>query len=122
MRRFFVLHARMQQFLKVWSGIDRRSYERGSTSVVQAEWLRRLQAELGNDHMDDAALRARLQTNFATLEAFASALHQMAIDGHPGRPELTRFLPAHSGGAPAVDIDSLRVAAVFVTGASLNAG
>jgi flavin-dependent dehydrogenase len=122
MRRFFVLHARMQQFLKVWSGIDRRSYERGSTSVVQAEWLRRLQAELGNDPMDDAALRARLQINFATLEAFASALHQMAIDGHPGRPELTRFLPAHSGGAPAVDIDPLRVAAVFVTGASLNAG
>jgi flavin-dependent dehydrogenase len=115
MRRFFVLHARMQQFLKVWSDIDGRPYERGCASVVDAEWLRRLQAELGNDPMDDEALRARLLTNFVTLEAFASALRQMAIDDHPGRSELARFLPALSGGAPAVDIDPLRVGVVART-------
>jgi hypothetical protein len=115
MRRFFVLHARMQQFLKVWSDIDGRPYERGCASVVDAEWLRRLQAELGNDPMDDEALRARLLTNFVTLEAFASALRQMAIDDHPGRSELARFLPALSGGAPALDIDPLRVGVVART-------
>jgi flavin-dependent dehydrogenase len=122
MRRFFVLHARMQQFLKVWNAIDERRYARGWTSVVDAEWLRRLQAELGDGPMDDEALRARLLANFATLEAFASALQQMAIDGHPGRPELTRVLPVLSGGAAPVDIDPLRVAPVGATDVTLNAG
>jgi flavin-dependent dehydrogenase len=122
MRRFFVLHARMQQFLNVWNAIDERRYARGWTSVVDAEWLRRLQAELGDGPMDDDALRARLIANFATLEAFASALQQMAIDGHPGRPELTRVLPALSGGAAPVDIDPLRVAPVGATDVTLNAG
>jgi hypothetical protein len=122
MRRFFVLHARMQQFLNAWSDIDGRCYERGWTSVVDVEWLRRLQAELGNDPMDDETLRARLLTNFSTLEAFASALRQMAIGDHPGRSELTRFLPALSGVAPDLDVDPLRVPAVGAAGVSLNAG
>ena len=36
MRRFFVLHARMQQFLKAWNDIDARNYGAGFTSVVDA--------------------------------------------------------------------------------------
>jgi flavin-dependent dehydrogenase len=116
MRRFFVLHARMQQFLKAWSDIDRRCYEGGWASVVQAEWLCRLQAELGDRPMEDGALQARLQTNFALLEAFAAALRRMALDGHPGHPALQRFLPALSVHASSVAIDPLRVAAVGASG------
>ena len=56
MRRFFVLHARMQQFLKAWNGIDGRELRAGFTSVVTPDWLRRLQAELGGPPMPEDAL------------------------------------------------------------------
>lgn len=106
MRRFFVLHARMQQFLKAWSDIDTRDYGAGFASVVTADWLRQLQAELDGPLLDDDALRARLHTNFALLEQFARALQAVARTDHEGRPELNRF--SLSSGDE-MDVESLRV-------------
>jgi flavin-dependent dehydrogenase len=114
MRRFFLLHARMQQFLKAWNDVDARDYGAGFTSVVAPDWLRRLQADLGQPVIDDAALRARLDTNFALLEQFARALQAIARQDHGARPELARYLlpmEIESAGIdPPVDIDQLRVA------------
>jgi flavin-dependent dehydrogenase len=110
MRRFFVLHARMQQFLKAWNDIDARDYGAGFASVVTAEWLRRLQAELGGPRLGDDALRARLHTNFALLEQFARALQAIARAEHKERQELSRFLLRTSAGADEIDVEPLRVA------------
>ena len=113
MRRFFVLHARMQQFLKAWNGIDARNYGAGFTSVVTPEWLRRLQAELGGPLLGDDELRTRLDMNFALLERFARALQSIARSEHGERPELLRFLlPSAGADGPHVEIDiePLRVA------------
>jgi hypothetical protein len=112
MRRFFVLHARMQQFLNAWNGIDARDYGAGFTSVVTPEWLRRLQAELGGPAVGDDALRARLHTNFALLEQFARALQAIAREDHGERQELSRFspLPGPSWTTDdGLDIEPLRV-------------
>ena len=112
MRRFFVLHARMQQFLKAWNGIDARDYGAGFTSVVTPEWLRRLQAELGGPLLDDEALRARLHTNFALLEQFARALQAIAREEHGERQELSRLSAARGrpdGSHGGLDIEPLRV-------------
>jgi flavin-dependent dehydrogenase len=110
MRRFFVLHARMQQFLRAWNVIDQRDYGAGFASVVTAEWLRQLQAELGGPLLEDHALRARLHTNVALLERFARALQAIARADHGERQELSRFLvPAGAAGGE-IDIESLRVA------------
>jgi hypothetical protein len=114
MRRFFVLHARMQQFLREWSDVDAGHYGAGFTSVVAPAWLRRLQAELGQPLVEDAALRARLDSNFALLEQFARALQAFAREDHGERPELARyFLPTDPGSAgtvPVMDVEPLRVA------------
>jgi hypothetical protein len=108
MRRFFVLHARMQQFLKAWSEIDSGDYGAGATSVVAPEWLRRLQAELGGPILDDVALRSRLETNFVTLERFAATLQALASATHGDRPEFVRMRVQANSDA-AVEIDALRV-------------
>ena len=125
MRRFFVLHARMQQFLKAWSQIDARDYGAGFTSVVAPEWLRRLQADLGQPVIDDAALRARLDANFAQLERFARALQAIARRDHGARPELARFLVGTEtdshGIEPSVDVDPLRVSGAFQNSAPNSA-
>jgi hypothetical protein len=110
MRRFFVLHARMQQFLKAWNDIDTRDYGAGFTSVVTAEWLRRLQAELDGSPLADDALRARLHTNFALLEQFARELQAIARTEHGDRQELNRFLLSTGAGGDEMDIEPLRVA------------
>jgi flavin-dependent dehydrogenase len=109
MRRFFVLHARMQQFLKAWSDIDTRDYGAGFASVVTADWLRQLQAELGGPLLDDEVLRARLHTNFALLEQFARALQAVARMEHGDRQELNRFLLPAVVEAYEMDIEPLRV-------------
>ena len=44
--------------------------------------------------MDDGALRARLDANFALLERFARALQAIARQDHGARPELARYLQA----------------------------
>jgi hypothetical protein len=110
MRRFFVLHARMQQFLKAWNAIDARSYGAGFASVVTAEWLRRLQADLDGPPQEDDALRARLQTNFALLEQFARELQAIARMEHRDRPDLNRVLLPAGAGGDEMDIEPLRVA------------
>jgi flavin-dependent dehydrogenase len=118
MRRFFVLHARMQQFLKAWDGIDTSRYGSGFTSVVAPEWLRVLQADLGQPAIDDAALRARLDANFVLLEQFARALQVIAREDHGERPELARYLlPVGTGSAgiePLLDVGPLRVGDAFL--------
>ena len=38
MRRFYVLHARMQQFLKAWNDIDTRDYGGGSSSSLRVRF------------------------------------------------------------------------------------
>jgi len=112
MRRFFVLHARMQQFLRAWNDIDARNYGAGFTSVVAPDWLRLLQGELGGPPLEDDALRARLHANFALLEEFARALQAVACTEHGERPELSRYLlhPADQGEIrEEIDIEPLRV-------------
>jgi flavin-dependent dehydrogenase len=110
MRRFFVLHARMQQFLKAWSDIDARNYGAGFTSVVTPEWLRRLQAELGGECLENDAMRRRLDANFVLLEQFASALQSIAREDHGGRAELSRFAMSPAGDSDGIDVEPLRVA------------
>ena len=110
MRRFFVLHARMQQFLKAWNDIHTRDYGAGFSSVVTAEWLRRLQAELDGPPLGDDALRTRLHANLALLEQFARELQAIARVEHGDRQELNRFLLPWAPGADEIDMEPLRVA------------
>ncbi len=94
MKRFFILHARMQVFLRTWDQRDKARYARGFTNVVALEDLRRLQAALGALPMSDDDLRVTLQANFELLERFARALQRLAsaVD-----PALGRFVaPAAS--------------------------
>jgi flavin-dependent dehydrogenase len=85
MRRFFVLHARMQQLLREWDRADAGStYSPESTSVVDVDWLRRLQASLGDPLMSDEELRATLSANFELLENFAAGWQAHASQRHPG--------------------------------------
>jgi hypothetical protein len=58
--------------------------------------------------LDDAALRERLETNFAALERFASTLQALASSTHGDRPEFAR-LRVHAAAGPAAEIDALRV-------------
>jgi flavin-dependent dehydrogenase len=90
MRRFFVLHARMQQFLKAWYTADGATiYEPAAPNVVDVGFLRHLQASLGGPSVEDEELRRRLEDNYALLEAFAATWHAIATDRHPG---LARFV------------------------------
>src|SRR4029077_382799 len=91
MRRFFVLHARMQQFLKAWSVADAGTvYEAAAVNVVDVDWLRAWQASLDDPLMDDAALRARLDANYPQLEAFARTWQALPLQ----RPPPVRRAPA----------------------------
>ena len=85
MRRFFLLHARMQQFLRAWYEADRgTAYGYESPNVVDVEYLRVLQSSLGDSMMPDEPLRQRLTSNFALLEAFARTWQSIALERHPG--------------------------------------
>jgi flavin-dependent dehydrogenase len=110
MRRFFVLHARMQQFVNAWNAVDARNYGAGFASVVTAEWLRRLQAELDGPPLADDALRDRLHTNFAVLEQFARELQAIARVEHGDRQELNRFLLSEGADGDEINVEPLRVA------------
>jgi flavin-dependent dehydrogenase len=83
MRRFFLLHARMQRFFRGWDLIDDGDYASDATSVVDVPWLGRLQASLGDPLMDDDALRKRLAGNLALLEGFAYTWETIARERHP---------------------------------------
>jgi len=100
MRRFFVLHARMQQFLKAWDRADAgSSYAHASANVIDVEFLRRLQAALGDPIVDDDVLRRRLAENYALLEAFARTWQAIAAERHPALP---RFVAAAGPGEQGV--------------------
>ncbi len=109
MRRFFVLHARMQQLLNAWDRADQERYAAAAVNVVDVEALRQLQGSLADPPMDDEALRGRLERNYALLEGFARTWQAMAAERHPA---LARFLTTDGTGAsPAeLDIDALRLA------------
>jgi hypothetical protein len=91
MRRFFVLHARMQQLLRAWDLADMREYQDDFTNIVSVDFLRELQANLDGPIMEDEALRARLDRNFALLERFASTWQSFALERCPSLP---RFVAA----------------------------
>jgi len=84
MRRFFVLHARMQQFLRAWDVADTHVYSGEFANVVDVEFLRVWQAALAGPAMEDAALRLRLESNLAFLERFASSWQSFALSRTPG--------------------------------------
>jgi hypothetical protein len=61
MRRFFVLHAHVQQLLKAWDRADAgSSYAHAATNVIDVELLRRLQTTLGDPIVEDDVLRRQL--------------------------------------------------------------
>jgi flavin-dependent dehydrogenase len=108
MRRFSVLHARMQQFLRAWDRADAGSvYMLAAANVVDVDFLRRLQAGLGDPMMDDEALRERLDANFALLERFARTWQSVAVERNPA---LGASVPTESGECGALlDVGSLRL-------------
>ena len=109
MRRFFVLHARMQQFFRAWDRADAGAiYAAAAPNVVDVELLRRAAGQPRRpDAMDDDALASGWTTNFALLEAFARTL---AGDGAPsGIPRCARVRLRRAAAAP-VDAARHRVA------------
>lgn len=104
MKRFFVLHARMQTFLNQWDRVDTSTYAHGSTNVVLVDFLRVLQGELTAPKMDDEALRLKLHANLAMLERLAKSLHGAASERHP---ELARHAPPTSPDTAPLDIGPL---------------
>jgi hypothetical protein len=79
MRRFFVLHARMQQFFKAWDRADPGVHSHAALSVIDVDFLRLLQASLGDAVVDDQPLRQRLEANYALLETFARTWQEIAL-------------------------------------------
>ena len=82
--------------------LERRStpadYGAGFTSVVDVEFLRRLQADLGEPPMDDAALRARLDDQFRAARAFrAHAGRRSPRQDRGAHPDLARYLAGSAG-------------------------
>jgi len=90
MRRFFVLHARMQSFFHAWDRADQRTYADAGRNVLDLGFLKHLMSSLNGPMMDDDALRARLEENYALLEAFAQSWQGVAAEDYPG---LARFVP-----------------------------
>jgi flavin-dependent dehydrogenase len=107
LRKFFVLHARMQRLLNAWYHADPGGYEGAAPNIADVDFLRTLQAALGGPRLDDAALRERLDANYALLESFADVWQRMAAERDPA---LGRFvaLPADGYIVP-LDIAPLRL-------------
>ena len=108
LRRFFVLHARMQQLFNAWGRVDHGTYRDARANVLDVTRLRHLQNSLDDPPMDDAALRERLDRNVAWLESFARSWQAMAAAADPG---LGRYVPA-AGGTDCADIAPLRLAEI----------
>jgi hypothetical protein len=111
MRRFFVLHARMQSFFRAWDRADQRSYADAGRNVLDLGFLRQLMSSLNGPMMDDDSLRARLDDNYALLEAFAQSWQAIAAEDYP---DLARFVPGR-GGAATLDLGPVRLAPTRVT-------
>jgi flavin-dependent dehydrogenase len=109
LRRFFVLHARMQQFLRAWDVADLRVYSGGFVNIVDVEFLRELQAGLAGPPMEDAALRHTLESNLALLERFASSWQSFALSRTPG---LASFVPSR---------EPMNISPLFLTGRAPSA-
>ena len=110
MRRFFVLHARMQQFLRTWYEADSGTvYGFETPNVVDVEYLGTLQSSLADAVMEDDPLRRRLEGNLALLEAFARSWQAIALERHPS---LRRAVDADAG--PMLDVGCLRLTPVEV--------
>jgi hypothetical protein len=107
LRRFFVLHARMQSFFRAWNAADDNSASGpAALNIVDVDFLRRLQADLAIPHMQDEPLRARLDANLALLEAFARTWQRVAAERHPS---LARFVTDSESLAPSLDVAPLRI-------------
>jgi flavin-dependent dehydrogenase len=91
MRRFVVLHARMQSLLRAWDVADPSVYRDAWANVLSVDFLKTLQAELDTPRLDEEALRARLEQNFRSLERFAGAIQGLAAKTSP---ELGRYVTA----------------------------
>jgi flavin-dependent dehydrogenase len=89
MRRFFVLHSRMQQCFRAWDLADANQYEAAFTNVTFVDALFRLQEDLAGPLLDDGALRARLEENFALLERLSRSWQALAATVDPS---LARFV------------------------------
>jgi flavin-dependent dehydrogenase len=89
MRRFIVLHARMQSLLREWDAAAEAHAGPGAANIVDVDCLRRLQTELSGPRLDDDELRRRLESNFALLEAFARTWQAAAARVDPA---LARFV------------------------------
>jgi flavin-dependent dehydrogenase len=114
MRRFFLLHARMQQFLRAWYEADADAgtvYGFESPNVVDVDYLRHLQSSLGDPMMEDDPLRRRLEGNLALLEAFARTWQDFALARHP---TLKRVVSSTADDA-LLDIGALRLTPSAVT-------
>ena len=112
MRRFFVLHARMQQFFRAWHERDDRLYGSGFTSVVSLERLRHLQAGLGDPPEEDEQLRDRLVTNLLWLERFAGAIQALARGNGMEGPDIAQILSvAETVRQPSLDVAAFRLTA-----------
>jgi flavin-dependent dehydrogenase len=77
MRRFFVLHTRMQQFLREWSSTHDDALGPGFMNLIDVDFLGRLQASLDVPH-DCEQLREQLHVNLGLLERFAMVLRELA--------------------------------------------
>lgn len=105
MRRFFVLHARMQSLFQEWDLTTDPQEQSGAANVTDVDFLRRLQAELSGERVEDGPLRARLDENFALLERCAKTWQATAA---AQRKELGRFVAPHSNVNELVDFGGLR--------------
>jgi hypothetical protein len=110
MKRFFVLHARLQVFFRVWDEQDRSQYAAGYADVIRVPELRALQAALAAPKMDDAMLRTTLEANVALLDRLAKAFQMAAAADYP---ELARLVPV-AADQPALDISDLLVPKIQV--------
>jgi flavin-dependent dehydrogenase len=110
MRRFFVMHTRMQSFFNAWDRADQRSYADAGRNVLDLDFLRRVMSRLNDSMMDDDALRARLEENYALLEAFARSWQAVASEDYP---ELNRFVPA-KGDSAMLDLGPARLTPTHV--------
>jgi hypothetical protein len=115
LRRFFVLHARMQQLFRAWGNSDQGAYGGSSASVLDIARLRELQGSLDGPLLDDDALRDRLTRNYAWLESMASAWQQLAAEHDPNLGRFIAAAPSGSSGADAIDLSPLRFAPLIST-------
>ena len=104
MRRFFVLHARMQQFFRAWDAADTHTYADQFVNVLSVDFLREWQMSLSPAPMDDEALRALLEKNLTLLERFASSWQSFALER---TPTLSAMVPSREP----VDISPLFIRA-----------